>query len=244
MVGIYSIQNKTTGKVYVGQSVEIEKRWKRHIWALNNNRHDNSHLQRAWNKYGQDDFIFKVVEQCEENFLDEKETYWHNRFSPNTYNLLGTGNRHTLPQESRNKISAKLKGRKMSETTLKKMKEAQSKINHHRKHTAEAIEKIRQAGIGRVVSQETRKKLSIASKGKPLYKLRGRKRPSEVVEKYIAPKRKIVYQYDMKWNLIKKWVSTQEASRQLKIPNSNLVNVCNRKRNQAGGYRWSYELRG
>lgn len=47
--GIYALVNDETGKMYVGRSIDLDKRKRTHFWALRNGRHPNSHLQRAWN---------------------------------------------------------------------------------------------------------------------------------------------------------------------------------------------------
>lgn len=76
MIGIYKIENKVNGKVYIGQSVNIENRWKSHIRELNNGIHCNRHLLGSWKKYGQDNFEFKTICVCNEDELDEKEIYY------------------------------------------------------------------------------------------------------------------------------------------------------------------------
>lgn len=76
MIGIYKIENKANGKVYIGQSIDIDTRWYNHIRELNGNRHCNPHFQRAWNKYGKDNFEFMVIEECTVQNIDERETYW------------------------------------------------------------------------------------------------------------------------------------------------------------------------
>jgi len=70
MIGIYGILNKINGKMYVGQSVNINSRFIRHRYHLNKGVHINVHLQRAWDKYGLDAFEFKVLAECEANELD------------------------------------------------------------------------------------------------------------------------------------------------------------------------------
>lgn len=52
-IGIYQIKNKINGKVYIGQSINIEKRLKRHLNDLRKLKHRNQHLQNAFNKYGE-----------------------------------------------------------------------------------------------------------------------------------------------------------------------------------------------
>lgn len=105
MVGIYSITNKINGKVYIGQSSDIEGRWKRHISFLNENSHHNKHIQAAWNKFGKDNFEFNVVEECTEDELNEREIYYIQKYDSynSGYNLdLGgegiRGYKHTPEQ--------------------------------------------------------------------------------------------------------------------------------------------------
>lgn len=63
MIGIYSIQNKITGQRYIGETIDIDDRWYRHIRALNNNEHSNKFLQSVWNAYSKDNFEFTVLEE-------------------------------------------------------------------------------------------------------------------------------------------------------------------------------------
>jgi group I intron endonuclease len=65
-IGIYTIKNKVNGKVYVGQSISLRKRKHDHFRALRTNTHYNTHLQSSWNKYGEDNFTFEVVESYSE----------------------------------------------------------------------------------------------------------------------------------------------------------------------------------
>lgn len=80
MVGIYAIKNKVNGKIYIGQSTNIENRWYKHKTSLRHNYHGNYHLQCSWNKYGEDSFEFSVLEECAKDKLDEREIYWINYF--------------------------------------------------------------------------------------------------------------------------------------------------------------------
>ncbi len=62
---IYKILNKVNGKFYIGSTKNFKRRKGDHIWALNKNEHYNILLQRSWNKYGSDAFIFLIHEQYE-----------------------------------------------------------------------------------------------------------------------------------------------------------------------------------
>ena len=65
MKGIYKIVNKVNQKFYLGSSVNLYKRMLRHFNSLRKNKHHNIYLQRAFNKYGEDNFEFVVIEECD-----------------------------------------------------------------------------------------------------------------------------------------------------------------------------------
>jgi group I intron endonuclease len=69
--GIYKIVNKINGKFYIGSSVNIKIRWYRHITELLRNVHKNTHLQRAWNKYGRYNFVFEIITTFPPNTSDD-----------------------------------------------------------------------------------------------------------------------------------------------------------------------------
>jgi len=83
MVGVYRIKNNVNEKCYYGSSKNIKKRWKVHLRQLRNKKHINTFLQNAWNKYGEDNFTFEIVEECtleklliiEQTYIDELGDY-------------------------------------------------------------------------------------------------------------------------------------------------------------------------
>lgn len=142
MQGIYNIINTINGHRYVGQASNLNKRKNDHFSDLRLSKHRNSHLQRAYNKYGVNAFLFKVLE---ENIVDEiltsQEQYWFDRMKSEGIVLYNMGDavengfkgRHhsekTLAILRRPKSeAAKLKygkwqkGRKLSETHKEKIR--------------------------------------------------------------------------------------------------------------------------
>ena len=73
--GIYCIKNTLNGKIYVGQSKRIEKRWVFHKWQLNKGIHPSKELQKDWNSK-KEAFSFQIIEICKESELEHKEMQW------------------------------------------------------------------------------------------------------------------------------------------------------------------------
>ena len=76
MKGIYYIKCTVNKKVYIGSSIKIEQRIKRHIWGLKNNKHPNIHFQNIYNKYGHNSLKFGIIELCEEEEMSSKEQFY------------------------------------------------------------------------------------------------------------------------------------------------------------------------
>jgi group I intron endonuclease len=74
--GIYKIVSKNTNRIYIGSSSNIVKRWNTHINNLLNNKHHSIKLQRHFNKYGIDDLLFSIIEECSIESLLNKEQYY------------------------------------------------------------------------------------------------------------------------------------------------------------------------
>lgn len=100
--GIYCIENTENKKVYIGSSKNIYQRLLKHFALLRHNKHQNGHLQNAWNKYGEDVFRWYVLEFCPEDKLTETEQLCIDLFGAE-YNITRIVERNILSEESRTK---------------------------------------------------------------------------------------------------------------------------------------------
>lgn len=92
--GIYVIVHNSSKRGYVGQTQNIASRWSVHLACLRSNKHHCSYLQRAWNKYGEDEFTFRVVQLCTVSDLDKFEIEWFDRFQGRLFNTHPPGKSH------------------------------------------------------------------------------------------------------------------------------------------------------
>lgn len=203
-MGVYYIQNCASNKFYVGSSFDVYSRIKSHLNLLQRNCHTNIHMQRSYNKHGQDKFAWGT---CEEVFdIDQLlvvEQLWIDvmgdynicteagstrgyvateearakmsaaRLGPKNpmygtkrpeiseiFRRLHTG--RVLSEEHKRKCSEALKGKRGpwdNPESAAKIIEAARVANTGRKHSEETRAKVSAAGMGRVVSEETREKL-------------------------------------------------------------------------------------
>ncbi len=146
--GIYKILNTINGDFYIGSACHFRKRWENHLYELRKNKHHSIHLQRAWNKYGEQAFEFKILLYCDiENLLYYEQTLIDG-LKPvyNTCRTAGNCLGRIFSDEAKLKMSNSHKGIYPSEETKLKRSKALK---------------------DRVFSEETKRKISEAKKGKP-----------------------------------------------------------------------------
>lgn len=78
MIGIYKIENLITHQVYIGQSINIERRWKCHLvnYTNPNSKAYSYPLYIEMREYGIDNFAFEILEECNTDMLNQREIYW------------------------------------------------------------------------------------------------------------------------------------------------------------------------
>lgn len=107
-MGIYKILNTKNDQIYIGSSKNIRNRKNRHFNDLKNGVHRSIFLQRSYNKYGKDVFVFELIEYVmDENMLLKREQYWMDILKPkyNTEKVAGSslGVKHRADVVMKNK---------------------------------------------------------------------------------------------------------------------------------------------
>lgn len=90
---VYCLMNKLNGKVYIGQTKAPASRKASHFYEAKRGNH--RHLYASIRKYGQENFSFDVIEECEDDVINEREQYWvshYDSYNPEKgYNLTRGG---------------------------------------------------------------------------------------------------------------------------------------------------------
>nr|YP_007507046.1 GIY endonuclease [Ceratocystis cacaofunesta]YP_009704185.1 GIY endonuclease [Ceratocystis fimbriata]YP_009710337.1 GIY endonuclease [Ceratocystis albifundus]AFO38102.1 GIY endonuclease [Ceratocystis cacaofunesta]QEN73748.1 GIY endonuclease [Ceratocystis fimbriata]QFX74839.1 GIY endonuclease [Ceratocystis albifundus] len=181
--GIYKWTNKLTNDIYIGQSINLGRRFIRYFNISYLQNRGSLVINRALLKYGYSNFLLEILEYCDIADLTKREQYYMDKLNPkyNTLKIAGSSLGYKQSEETKVKISKALKGvytgensalygRKMSEETktLMRLKKLKEKNNFYGKsHSEETKELIRQKALGRKYSEETLLKLSL-SKGYPV----------------------------------------------------------------------------
>lgn len=213
-IGIYCIENKINHKKYIGQSVNIPERWKRHIRSLNKNTHHNNFLQEDWNLYGIENFDFFVLETCDRSDLDRLERKYISSLKTTNeeygYNLTSGGITHYSPTEYvREKIGETSKGRKHSMETKNRMSKAHKGENNHfygKHHTEEAKKRMKE------------KHFDVSGSNNPRFN----------PEPVICIDTGIIYS------------SAYEASKELNLYSNSIRKCCQNKLKTTGGLRFKF----
>lgn len=225
--GIYKIVCLVNNKAYIGQTVNnFGDRRDSHFAKLRGNYHDNAELQSDWNKYGEENFRFEIIEEIPSQELEylnsrENEVILEYKSMGLAYNISeGKGQRGChLSEETKRKIGEKnrvnMTGRKASEETKRKMSISQtlrqSNMTDEEKEVFRA--KISETKTKVPMSQELRDKLSSLMKNN--------KRGTKYTEEQI---RYIRYLYD------DMGMTISDIAKEMNIPRGTVDGIIKRTR--------------
>ena len=228
MIGIYKITNKINGKVYIGQSINIEKRWKQHINDPGYNIHN------AIKKYGKENFSFEVLLECPVDMLDVWESDMINLYdcvAPKGYNIVPNGK--GISPKCREICSKWMKeNNPMKNPETAKRVAEKLKGTHHNRVTdyQRRVTSKRMKENNPMKNPETAKRVAEKMRGRKELRSRTIKR-----SKYTK-----ILQYDLNGNLIREWELISDISKTLNIKTHRIYEVLYGRQKATGGYRWKF----
>jgi len=174
IVGIYKITNKVNNKCYIGSSNNVKKRLTEHKRCLRLGKHHSIKLQRAYTKYGFENFSFDIIKECNENDLLKHEQEFFILLAPE-YNIL--------------KIAGSFKGYKHTDETKEVLRQKR-KNQIISPCSEETKQKISAANKNRIFSNAHKVKLSEAHLGKKLTEVHRRNIAKHCTTKIMSEKQK------------------------------------------------------
>lgn len=216
MIGIYKITNPK-GRVYIGQSVDIEKR-KVNYSRLKNCK-TQTKLYRSLVKYGYSEHIFEVVEECIIEQLNERERYWQDY-----HNVLeeGLNCRLTGADGKSGRLSEETVKRRVANTDWNSLQTKRIANTDYAKRTVNTDYNKRTQNTNYASFQDR--------------KVANTNYPARALKQY-----KPVLQFTKEGIFIKEWTSIKEAGETLKIHRTDITQCCKGRLKTTGGYSWKYK---
>jgi group I intron endonuclease len=153
--GIYKIRNLVDGKVYVGSAIYLNVRRTSHFSELKSNTHKNNHLQRSYNKYGKENFIFEIIEIAEDvETLMNREDYWIGFYRES----LGRENVYNIREHASSNLGVKFSDE--SKARMSKIKKGRIVSEEGRRNLSNAIKGINNHNFGKSMSDGQKRKIS------------------------------------------------------------------------------------
>ena len=212
MIGIYKFTSRTTGLSYIGQSVQLERRYQDHINEAKQDRR-NSKWYQALREQGEENFDYSIIEECKAAELNQREIFWiayYNSFH-NGYNSTPGG--QSKIYDAQPIYNAWDEGLSISEIAQK------LNIGHSCVH-------YNLVGYKNYSTQESNRRGGKLAKQKVL--VNGK---INILTNY-------VYQYDLYGNFIKEWDSCKEIHRTLNYDASLIGKCIAGKRKSAYDFQW------
>lgn len=223
---------------YIGSSINIYYRLKRHISDLLKNKHSNKYMQNAFNKYGKDSFKFKVIKECNKEVLIKTEAYYIQSMSPNL-NFIQDPVAIIHSNETLLKISATLK----EAYTSKRIKNPISKTVHQYNINGFYLKSYESCAEAERILNLPKGKVSKVASGKAFFSQNYRwsyKFKNKLDDFNKNPNHfKKVYVFDKNNILVQEWQSVNNVARNLGISQS-AMSIRIKKGNYYNGLRYTF----
>lgn len=224
MNGIYKFENLLNHKCYIGQSSNLEERYKKHLHNINDNTHQEI-FYKALRKYGLENFSYEILESFNDyslerlNILEQKYIIQYNSLIPNGYNMIPGGSNGAGIAKGIQIEQYTLSGEYIQ--TYESAKQASDLLNINHSNICSCCRGERNFAGGyqwKYVNSD-KEIFNIIKIETPIYE-------------------DIIQQYDKQNNLIAEYFSLSEAHKNTNIHLGNISSCCKGKRKTAGGYFW------
>jgi group I intron endonuclease len=241
-MGIYAIINKVSGRYYIGSTIHLKRRIIEHKSKLRNGRHHNFKLQGAYDKYGESNFSFEVLEYVKsDNKLMEREQYWLDKTKACKvgYNLSSVATGWGLYGED-NPMYGVSPRERMDDETYKRWLKARQGQNAPKpmlgkKHKKESIKKMVENRKWYKHSESWKKNHSLKMTGHKVSE-KQKEKMAKFWNENMHPNSKKVICVDtgVIYNTI------TDAANELGVTKQAISNAIRGKSKTCKGYKWSY----
>lgn len=234
MTGIYKITSPS-GKVYIGQSVEIEKRWR---WYRNNNSHEQRHLHRSFLKHGVYSHKFEISHQLPDDVsmevMNTYEIFYWQQHIDCGFKMLnikepGSNGRHS--EETKKKIGDLWRGKKRHPSVG--LKVSLTKASFPKEKWAEIGKKISASKVGKKKPASFAINISKSTKGIKVV-------PQWQLDICHAAAKVAVNKLSKDGIFIERFESVKEAAKSAGVKGPNISMCLSGKSKTSGGFKWEY----
>ena len=225
ITGIYKITNKINGHYYIGQAVDIKNRFRGHKFSaihLNNKDH-GAPIHLAMAKYGVNNFLYEIIEECPRDQLDEREIYWIDKLQATengNYNILKGG-------QDRMKFD-------------EKPVELYDLQGNYIRTVPSATKVAEEFGVSRNAIYQVLYKQRPSCKG---YQMKYEEDKDTIMKPFVSRQGGsiAINQIDPKTlQIVNTYISAAEAGRLTGTDSSAIIKVCKGKLKTTNGYKWEY----
>lgn len=249
VAGIYRIVCEPNGREYIGQSKDVYVRFRKHREKLRNGKHHNFNLQKDYDRYGEGQFNFEILEEIpksdektERSLLNELETKHIRAATCNfrewnyVYNYTRGGDHEIMNEEARLKLSASIK-KKMG-THIYQIDEKGNIINYF----TSVKDCVIATGINEPQIYQCLKNWTKRATGFIFVRENDiEKFDISKAKTYVQKKMRPILQIDFNGNIVKEWESIKSASNKTGFDFSGIWTCLAHKCKTFKGYIWYYK---
>lgn len=245
--GIYQIVNRVNGHSYIGSAIDISGRFRTHKSSLKRNKHHSIYLQRAWNKYGEDNFEFNTLENCEKEHLIKREQYYLNELNPE-YNICkiagnSMGVKHSKESNLKKSLNHAFKGKYGKEHPSSIPLYQYDEEGKFIREWENAVEVEKEKGFDSGNIRKSVKNRWLFYNSFWSYEYYGEVYEDVPKKNDRRKTKKPILQYSLEGFLIKEWDSAKDATIFLGVREGNLSDNLKGKVKTAYGYIWKYKIK-